>query len=88
MKDKAWDLNYAIKQENVDSFNPQIIPDLTSLPEETLHTKNEFLPLSNQSKEHQTENDHVGRNITLHSGPKILQQVLCLLAFCNQKRNA
>ena len=73
MKDKTWDPNYAIKQDNVDSSNPEIFPDLTSLPEETLHTKNEFLPLSNQSKENQTENDHVGRNITLYSGPKMLQ---------------
>ena len=57
MKDKTWDLNYEIKQEIVDSSNSQIFPDLTLLPEETLHTKNEFVPLFNQSKENQTEND-------------------------------
>ena len=85
VKDKTWDLNYAIKQENVNSSNSQIFPDLTLLAKETLHTKNKFLPLSNQSKENQTDNDHVDRNITLHSGSKILQ---CMLAFCNEKRNA
>lgn len=53
MKDKTWDPNYASKQQNFDSSDSEIYPDLTPLPEETLHAENESIPSSNQSKEKQ-----------------------------------
>ncbi|CAH1110693.1 unnamed protein product [Psylliodes chrysocephalus] len=51
VKDKTWDPNpTSKKQQNFDSFDSDD-PDVTPMPEETVHVENESVTSSNQSKE-------------------------------------